>query len=72
MAEQPLLLVVLVATCASAAPPTHHVGINIPLPTYWDRLHWLVDLVPCADFRALSDWSSAPLDSSTEPEPEMA
>jgi len=35
------------------------VGINIPHPTYWDDLHWLVDMVRGGgDFRRM-DWSTA-------------
>lgn len=35
------------------------VGINIPHPSYWDGLHWLVDMVRGGgDFRRL-DWSTA-------------
>jgi hypothetical protein len=55
----------------SAVPPTPpipaptgvaSVGINIPHPTYWDELHWFVDLARGGgDFRRL-DWSTASMD----------
>ncbi|MBK8478400.1 MAG: fibronectin type III domain-containing protein [Opitutaceae bacterium] len=44
-----------------------NVGIGLPGPTYWDNLHWMVDLVACSDFRKATAWSGASLDSEGWP-----
>jgi hypothetical protein len=42
------------------ASATSTVGINIGVPSYADDLHWMVDMVRCADFR-VQNWVSAVL-----------
>jgi hypothetical protein len=54
-------------TIVPVPPMTHALGINLPGPTYWDHLHWMVDMMANADFRKSGPWSGAELDANGWP-----